>query len=530
MRKVAKFLLLMFFCFCFPLMVKADSIDNIDMDIYIDKNGTAHITEVWSVYIDLQTEGSRPYYNLGNARITNFKVSENNKEYKKDIVYTDNGLELQWDISEYGYHNYKLTYNIEGFVLALSDTDAVCWQLISPDLLSNPKNVHIKIYSNNKYNSKLPISIYGKKDVTVRIHDGYIDINSKNKFNDDEYMAISIKFNKGTFNTYNKRDENFNHYFYVTNEAWIYIILKVITIFLKLFRFLPVIIFIIFTILIMIWSKKRSKSKTYVGHSTLSFGENGRVIPEDIPNTREIPFNNDIYMTYWIALSYGISNNETDFFSAILLKWMMEKKIRLTKTKIKIIFIVREEPAIDLTLMPTFDNNLERELYDMLKQANKNGMLVSRKFKRWARHHYSTIFRWFAAVAEEESEKLISMGKIQVEEKQMLKVIESNIYHIDPSIMNEAIKLKGFKNFLEEFSILDNNEKIEINMWTYYLIYAQILGISNKVAKKFIKLYPQITENSEYGYSYNDFMLINEISYSGINSAISAKRSSEMNR
>ena len=130
----------------FPVIVRANSIDKIDMDIYIDKSGTAHVTEVWSANLSEGTEGYKPYYNLGEAKITNFKVSENNKTYsfnnswntsdsfsnkayKNGINYVKNGLELCWGISKYGYHNYKLTYDIEGFVVKLTDADMVYWRL-----------------------------------------------------------------------------------------------------------------------------------------------------------------------------------------------------------------------------------------------------------------------------------------------------------------------------------------------------------------------------------------------------------------
>ena len=37
-----------------------------------------------SADLDQGTEGYKPYYNIGNAEITNFKVSENGREYTYD--------------------------------------------------------------------------------------------------------------------------------------------------------------------------------------------------------------------------------------------------------------------------------------------------------------------------------------------------------------------------------------------------------------------------------------------------------------
>ena len=35
--------------FLLPSIILANEINNIDMDIYVDNNGTAHVTEKWTV-------------------------------------------------------------------------------------------------------------------------------------------------------------------------------------------------------------------------------------------------------------------------------------------------------------------------------------------------------------------------------------------------------------------------------------------------------------------------------------------------
>ena len=547
MKKIFNYLFLLIVLCTFPLIVHANEIENIDMDIYVDDNGTAHITEKWTANLNTGTEGYKPYYNLGNANITNFKVSENGKEYefkntwntrgtlsdkayKNGINYIDKGLELCWGISSYGKHNYTLTYNIEGFVSTLSDADMVYWQLIPYELSSKPDNVHIKIYSNDKYSDKLPVWGYGKYGATTYVYDGYIEMNSDGELDSNEYMTILVKFNKGTFNTYNTLDNNFEHYFNMAEEGaikyqssdsttsdFLNILLPLISI---LFPVLLVVFIVFMTI-------KASKSRAVVGGETLLFGKNCRVIPKNIPNIREIPFDKDIYMTYWVALSYSISSKKTDFLGAILLKWMLTKKITLQKQEVKKLFKTAEESVIILPENPVFDNLLELDLYKMLYEASNNGILESHEFEIWCRDNYDRILDWFDDVAKEENKKLISTGKIHVEEKRTFKIFKSNTYNVDPSMINEAIKLKGFKNFLDEFSRIDEKEAIEVNMWEYYLIYAQILGIANKVAKQFKKLYPEIIENNEYGYSYDDFLFISAISYSGINSAVTSRSRAE---
>ena len=57
------------------------------------------------------------------------------------------------------------------------------------------------------------------------------------------------------------------------------------------------------------------------------------------------------------------------------------------------------------------------------------------------------------------------------------------------------------------------------------MIYAQIFGIADKVAKQFKKLYPNVIANYEerYGYSYSDIMFVHTVSSSVMSSAISSR-------
>lgn len=63
--------------------VQANSISKISMDIYIDKNGDASVTETWTCSTNSGTEVYHPYYNLENSKITNLRVSEGGREYTR---------------------------------------------------------------------------------------------------------------------------------------------------------------------------------------------------------------------------------------------------------------------------------------------------------------------------------------------------------------------------------------------------------------------------------------------------------------
>lgn len=542
MKKILKYISIAILLFIFPLVVKANSISKIDMDIYVDKSGTAHVTETWSANLNQGTEGYKPYYNIGNANITNFNVSENgktytyndywntndsfnDKAYKNGINYISDGLELCWGISSYGYHNYVLTYDIEGFVATVEDADMIYWTLIPYELSSKPSNVHIKIHTDSYLSDSIPVWGYGNYGGTAYVYDGYIEMNSEGTLESNEYMTILVKFDKGTFDTPNVLSEGFDYYHDMADEgstkykenkgsSFAGFFIGVLNVLIQIIVWASVIFGI---------SKAAKNAGNKVGTKTFNFGPQGKSLPKDIPNYRDIPFNKDIYRTFWIAESYKLNKNKTDFLGAILLKWLKEQKITIKKVEAGFIK-KKEETAIDLTKENTFDNTLEQDLYNMMKEASRDGILESKEFEKWCNDNYSKILSWFDKIIDEETNKLINEGKITVTEKTSFKVFKSKEYIVDQSMKEEAIKLKGLKNFLEEFSRIDDKEAIEVNMWEYYLIYAQILGIADKVAKQFKKLYPEIIDNPELGYTYTDIMFIHMVSHSGMRSATTSQQ------
>lgn len=543
MKKTFYFIILVFVTlFCLPSVAKANTIYDIDMSIYVDQNGDANVTEKWTVNLSQGTEGYKPYYNLGGAKISDFKVYDNGREYtflsdwevnadfaekayKNGINYLDDGLELCWGISKYGYHEYTLSYKINGFVAQTDDSQIIYWTLIPYDLSTKPQNVHIKIYSDEKYADDLPVWGYGNYGGTAYVYDGYIEMNSEGTLQSDEYMTILVKFDPDTFSTNNIIENNFNYYYNMAEEGVVHYNEKKNTWF-DIMMSIFVILFNIAFWFIFVFAFYRGISRlgNKIGRYNLDFGKNGKKIPKDIPNVRELVFNDDIYMVYWLASSYNLSKNKTDFLGALLLKWLKEDKIGIKKITTGILKN-KEETAIDMTREFVSDSSLEMQLFDMMRTASKDGILESKEFEKWCKNNYSKVYDWFDDVLDFETDKLVTENKIVIEEKTSFKIFKSNIYHVQPIMLEEATKLKGIKKFLSEFSRIDDKEAIEVNMWEYYLIYAQILGIADKVAKQFKKLYPELIQDCTY--NYDDIIFIHAISHTGMASASTSKSRAE---
>lgn len=533
MKRVRFFIVAMFLFLISGNVDAANSIDSITMDIYIDPNGTAHVTETWDAYLDQGTEGYKPYYNLENSEIQNFKVyadgtlytnigtwntsaSFSSKAYKNGFNYITDGVELCFGISEYGKHEYVMEYEITNFVTGLEDADMVYWTLMPHKFSVEPDDVYIKIYADEAFEDTLDVWGYGNYGGYAYVYDGYIEMSSDGSLDSTEYMTILVKFPKGTFNTSNNQsNETFDYYLDMAEEGAVHYdsgnrfspVLAIILMLFYQFSFWGLFIFA------MIEATKSSKK---VGTFNLKFGSTGTKIPKDVPLYRDLPCNKDIFSAYWVAANYNLMKNKTDFLGAVLLKWLKEGHITIKKTESGV--FNKEHNAIVLNSNVIFENYLETQLYKMLLDASQDGILEENEFKRWCSRHYNTILRWFDKMIDDQTLKLQKAGMVETTTKKILG-IESKVYNVNPRMMEEAIKMKGLKKFLKEFTLIDKREAIEVTMWEEYLMYAQIFGIADKVAEQFKKLYPDIITD----YSYDSIIFIHTVSYSGMRSASSAR-------
>ena len=65
----------------FPFIASADEVHDFDMDIYINSNGDAYVTEVWDATSDMGSEFYHSYYNYDGSDFSDFSVSMDNKQY-----------------------------------------------------------------------------------------------------------------------------------------------------------------------------------------------------------------------------------------------------------------------------------------------------------------------------------------------------------------------------------------------------------------------------------------------------------------
>lgn len=517
------------FIFIFTINVKADSINKINMDIFIESNGDAKVTEVWDATISSGTEGYKPYYNIGEAKITNFSVTDENgvlyndvftwnisasfeeKANKHGINYIENGLELCWGISNYGNKTYTLKYTIEGFVTQTTDKQMIFWTLIPYELSSEPENVSILISSSEYFSDNIPVWGYGNYGGTAYVYDGKIEMNSDGALSEDEYMTILVELPLNLFETNNILEEDFEHYFLMAEEGkTTYVdtsegrnIFDIIS-----GLIMPFIIFVI----VIITSEKLTSNKGK--HNFKKIISNGKFSKDD-NYFRDIPCDKNIYYAYYIASSYIINKKDTDFLGALILSWIKKEYVTVQLLEKKKLLKTQSETSLILNKDKLHQDIsvLEKEMFDHMFVASKDGVLESKEFEKYCGKNYKEIIKWFDDVLKEEKEKCIEKNLIVKPDKMFAAYTETQ------EIYEEAKKLNGLKIFFLDFASMDDKSAIEVHLWDLYLQYAQIFGIADKVAKEFNRLYPDVITDV----NYNSVIFVNSFSTRAISSATTAQ-------
>ena len=529
-KKVSIFIFLLMLII--PFKVRADHIYNIDMDIYLEENGTARITEKWDVKADSGTEWYKQLYNLGTEELSNFTVMMDgrNLQYKDwnvdesltqksgyyGINYVSEGLELCFGKGDMNRHTFTLNYTLSNYITNTSDSQ-VLYQTLLPNVTLD--HFEVTISSFYEFPDTLDVWGYGGQYLAY-VKDGKIELNSDTYSLNNDYVVLLAKFPAGTFKTdnyngdfgsfddvYNMAEEGTYEYDYGTKETWLD----------KLFTFFSMLITFIIPAGI-IGAAIYSASKNGYGYK-----DNKVIDKKNTPMFRDIPCNKDIYYANALINLNGFDYKETNIFGAIILKWIRQGKIEF-RNETKGIFN-KETSMIDLTKNPTFDNDTEERLFNMMHDASGDGLLEAKELEKWAKKHYEKFLGVFNNIKDD---KIMELKRDNHIYKRNYKEECKKKNVMDDMIYRDSCQLYGLKLFLKEFSDMKNKEAIEVKLWDEYLMFAYLFGMADKVAKQFKNLYPEIVaEMQANNIDYGTFVYINNISTSSVHAASAARQAAE---
>lgn len=528
-KKIAVFFIMMLIR---PISALADTIYSVNMDINILEDGTANVKEIWNVKADSGSEWYKTMYELNNSELTNYKVTMDGKELSyKDwnvnetmaeksgyygINYTSKGIELCFGKSDYQRHTFVVSYTLSNYVFNTSDSQVLAWVII-PKTDVNYFSAEVSSYYS--FPDTLDVWGYGYKGYAY-VENGVIKISTESVLNND-YVSVLVKFPLNTFNTTNtdSRYQTFDDVYKVAEEGTFEydygnnnssrtnIVDTVFIIFDLLISFVLPFGIIIFSV------------KTAI-NSGYGYIDNKKITKRTTPMFREIPCNKDIYYANALIKLNNFDYKESNIFGAIILKWVKEKKITF-KNKTEGIFN-KETSLIDLTGNPTFANDLEKQLFDIMYTASKDGILETKELEKWCKKNYSKFFNLFKKIENNKINELKEAGHIY-KRKNKYECKKKNV--MDDTIYEDSKKLYGLKLYLEEFSKMDTKEVLEVHIWDEYLMFAYLFGIADKVAKQLKNMYPEIVEQMDF--DYDTLIFINYMSTRSVSAASSARSAAQ---
>jgi len=521
MKKVLFVLISILILFCIGFIVAITSnpedtnLDSIFIKAHINSDSSVDIVEDWNLSYEYVPKYYRYVKLHKNSEITSLNVKDGlgqlyeyvpswdsvasvERDYKTSMEkITPETTKLLWGIgydekvyediynnvdelsklylfSNYNKRSYTIQYKINNFVKNVDDGQIIQWNFF--DTFSNlrPNKLKLEISSDKPFENNH--QIWNNRNMSSYIKDGKIYIETKDELKGTENLFFVSSFKPNTFNSNIILSGTKDSWLDETKrEAFSFWLEKTLT---KTVEILKNIIILFGLIFSFIFFKLYMSAPTSSQSNTLGI-KHKKINEKKVSYFREIPCDN-LYRAYFIVRLYNLNEEDSNFFGAVLLKWLHENKISIIDN--------------DIDLKPSeaknFDNHYESRLYKLLCDINRSSILSKKEFQDWCRSNYYQITTWYERVLAEEKGVLIRDGSLIL--KKTKRGIINQVCEVSQSFHDEAIKLAGLKKFLLEFSEIEDKEAIEVNLWEEYLIYAQMFGIADKVDNTLNDLYPTI--------------------------------------
>lgn len=482
-----------------PAMASANEIKSIDISASLRDNGDMDIVQVWDVYTSENTEFYIPMQALNHMGIENYRVSMNgqafeeesnwdidgsfdDKAYKYGINESEGYPELCFGISDYGDNTYTIEYTFTNAVQAFTDYDGFNVRFVNDNMKPTPGSVDLTIEVPGVDLTQENSGIWGfGYDGEVVFEAGQV-VARTNDFNFYNYMNILMRLDKGILNpTYEGRgsfdtlyDEAIVNSDYTStddlNEGGVYEGENSQG--PNFGFFIPFILPLlgIITAISGVVASRRASIPRNLKEVKISKGDYYRQPPLD----DHLPA---------LSLFNGFLNKSKfeDMISAFMLKWINEGAIEIQDSKVGLIF-KRQSINIKFIKNPEFSYTSERELFLYLTRAAEDNILEEKELQSYVSKH-SSQFKGIEKTVRSEA-MTYSFGQAYLAK-------DKRGFNLTDSGKEEVRRVEGFKDFLQDFTLINEREPIEVKLWDKLLISAAALGLAETVSKQFETIYPE---------------------------------------
>ncbi|MBO4743424.1 MAG: DUF2207 domain-containing protein [Bacteroidales bacterium] len=489
-----------------PLLAYDPEVKDLDIKVTLSEDGSARIEERWDVVVASGTEWYLVRENLGDIQIQDLSVVDENgnvfktesswdvdrsisqKARKCGLHKTYDGFEICWGVESYGPHTWTVSYTMTNCVKTLNDHDMLHMQFVSDELSSAPKHVRLELsapVSLSEENSNIWAFSY---DGTIEWAGGNVVAESDGPFKYDSSLILLLRFDKGIFNSPSVQERDFEEVleraregsYYPDDgkeEPWYIQLLGMLMAGGLLYCFFILPIKKLLEFMGLKKTKNRSQIKSIFGT---------RRLPASPEWDREVPFKGNFLETYYVASHLnGVDDQKFSIVSAIILRMINAGVIVMSEDGKG-----RKEFSFNNSASTEYMTKCEKDFLDLMKRAAGNDKVLQEKeFNSWSNSHTATVKTWVESMKDE---VLSNFSKDDLSSGSRSLYAKYNTLKLNDTGKRYAQKALGFKQFLKDFTIVNERYPVEVGLWGDYLVVASLFGMAKRVAKEMAKIAPQI--------------------------------------
>lgn len=458
-----------------------NQLQSMEIEVELQEDGSGVVTENRQMRMDDGTELYIVLDELQDSQLLDFSVSgfeeveewdsdasQEEKAGKYGVIETGSGLELVWGIGEYGDNNYEVTYTLSNLVRELNDGQALLWNF---DTFSDipAENLTLDITGPEPFTED-NIRFWGFGfDGDIQLRNGRVVWEAFEEVDNNNDVTVLLQFPPGLFNTQASVDMTLEEQREMAMDGSAYNDEQTSD---------TVPILIISGVALaglgaggtaLVYSSKLKKAKEEAGAMRTG---NARMKANEGRIYNGIPFTGKDLAGIAYFLQEIDKGYFEDYFSAYLLKWVEEGRIRIETTG--------EDPRSDEdyeTTIELFDYEEEHRKYSrsfkeytediqmyeedtyenglwlmLLEAADRTGFLTDDRMRRWAKKH--------AKEVEAYAGYLVDYSKDYLEKNGYLSFREITVWGTHHEVAVAAPKgeelfdrLVQFDNYLEEVEL-----------------------------------------------------------------------------
>lgn len=483
---------------CTPALA-ASRVPEMELNVALRPDGSAHITQVWTTDTDEGTEFYLGCRDSGYLTITDFSVSDQNGPYvyvedwdvdasfeekanRCGILETGEGVELCWGISEYGENRYTIEYVLHDLVGSYSDADGFNHRFVD-EMSFFPTDVALTIRNEDGTpltDETCDIWAFGF-DGQIQFEDGVIRAWSEAPLEGGAHMTVMMALEKGvlspgrvvedSFESVKERALEGSDYGDSEDAAWddepltagdaLLFAAIVLT---------PVLLILLLVVLLVKVGKARRKKRM-----------------ERVGYFRDAPNGGDLNVTYQLGLCSGLCEEDA-LLGAYLMRLISQGCMESTDDSND-----AEPVRLRLSHGPQSGNMYDDALYTILKAAaGADGVLDPNELEHYCGQNCVPLSRFMESCERSGKQTLIRSsclkGAVLDHDKDLTKKGQQ-----------ELDEIYGLKHFLLDFSLIHERGVKEAVIWQDYMVYALMLGIADKLEEQIQELYPdQLPQLNQY--------------------------------